>query len=391
MKKLRGRKSVDQVGKIPDKLTKLDCVSKVAEIFDPTGRSAPIISGFKIDRSILTSRNIDWDDQIPDELRQVWVSNFEMMQELRNVRFKRAVIPEDAVSTDVELLCVADASEVMICLGIYARFRRRAGGSSCQLLFGRTKVVPKDMSTPRAELLAALMNASTAHVVKTSLGDMYKKSWMLTDSQVALHWIHCTKSKLKVWVRNRVIEINRLVDMHLWRYVESKQNIADIGTRKGATLDCLGPDGVWTNGYEWMRGEEADFPVKTVEQVILDNEAKSEARKEKILVDVLQDNYFVGHTYVPEQQVPEEVGLRYTFCDYVIDPNKFRFKKVVTVLALVLKFVQNMLKILKRPSDSAIVEAEHFNIPDIFSQPAALICDGPCGQTKVTCLSSKIS
>ena len=118
-----------------------------------------------------------------------------------------------------------------------------------------------------------------------------------------------------------------------------------------------------------MRGEEADFPVKTVEQVILDNEAKSEARKEKILVDVLQDNYFVGHTYVPEQQVPEEVGLRYTFCDYVIDPNKFRFKKVVTVLALVLKFVQNMLKNLKRPSDSAIVEAEHFNIPDIFSHP----------------------
>ena len=282
------------------------------------------------------------------------------------MRFKRAVIPEDAVSTDIELLCVADASEVMICLGIYARFRRRAGGSSCQLLFGRTKVVPKDMSTPRAELLAALMNASTAHVVKTSLGDMYKKSWMLTDSQVALHWIHCTKSKLKVWVRNRVIEINRLVDMHLWRYVESKQNIADIGTRKGATLDCLGPDGVWTNGYEWMRGEEADFPVKTVEQVILDNEAKSEARKEKILVDVLQDNYFVGHT---EQQVPEEVGLRYTFCDYVIDPNKFRFKKVVTVLALFLKFVLNMLKISERPSDSAIVEAEHFNIPDIFSHP----------------------
>ena len=68
-------------------MTKLDCVSKVAEIFDPTGRSAPIISGFKIDRSILTSRNIDWDDQIPDELRQVWVSNFEMMQELKDIRF----------------------------------------------------------------------------------------------------------------------------------------------------------------------------------------------------------------------------------------------------------------------------------------------------------------
>jgi hypothetical protein len=368
-KKIRGRKSVEKVGIIPEKLTKLDCVSKVAEVFDPFGRAAPITSGFKIDRSTLTALNLDWKDRIPEELRPVWDSNFEMMQELKHVRFNRAIIPEDAVSTDIELLCIADASEVMICLGIYARFRRKSGAFSCQLLFGRTKVVPKDMSTPRAELLAALMNASTAHVVKTSLGNMHKKSLMLTDSQVALHWIHCTKSKLKVWVRNRVIEINRLVDMHLWRYVESKENIADIGTRKGATLDCLGPDGVWTNGYEWMRGEEADFPVKTVEQVILDNEAKSEARKEKIIVDVLQDSYFVGHIFIPEQHDPQEVGIRYKFCDYVIDPNKFRFRKVVRVLALVLKFVQNMLKILQRVSHVAGLNTEHFNLPDTFSHP----------------------
>ena len=307
-KRYRGRRSLAEIGKIPDDLSKLDCVSKVAEIFDPRGMAAPIIAGFKSDRSILTERKLDWGDRIPDDLRQVWTDNFEMMQELKHVRFKRAVIPDDAVSTDMELICVADASEILICLGIYARFLRKSGGHSCQLLFGRTKVVPKDMSIPRAELLAAVMNASSTHVVKISLGDMVKKTWMLTDSQVALHWINCTKTKLKLWVRNRVIEIVRLVGLY-WFYVESKQNVADIGTRKGATLRCLGPEGEWTNGYAWMRGAETDFPIKTVEQVILDNEAKSEARKEKIVIDVLQDSYFVGHTYVPEQQVPKEQVL----------------------------------------------------------------------------------
>ena len=216
------------------------------------------------------------------------------MQELKHIRFKRAVIPDDAVSTDVQLLCVADASDILICVGIYARFQRKSGAYSCQLLFGRTKVVPKDTSIPRSELLAAVMNASSTHAVIISLGDLVKKIWMLTDSQVALHWINCTRTKLKLWVRNRVIEIIRLVGL-LWFYVESKQNVADIGTRKGATLSCLGPNGVWTNGYEWMRGAESDFPIKTVEQVMLDNEAKSEARKEKIVIDVLQDNYFVAH------------------------------------------------------------------------------------------------
>ena len=350
-KKHRGKRSLAEMGIIPEKLTMLDCVSKSSEIFDPTGRAAPIVASFKIDRNVLTKRKLDWGDLIPEELRKVWVDNFEMMQELKHVRFKRAVIPEDAVNTDVELLCLADASEVMICLGIYARFLRKNGEHSCQLLFGRTKIVPSDMSIPRAELLAAVMNASSAHTVKTSLGDMFKKSWMFTDSQVALHWINCTKTKLKLWVRNRVIEIVRLVGVS-WFYVESKQNVADLGTRKGASLSCLGPEGVWTNGYDWMRGPETDFPVKTVEQVILDNEAKSEARMEKILIDVLQDSYFVGHTYVPEQLVPEEVGLRYEFCNYVVDPNKFSFSKTVRVVALVFKFVKNMLKRLKKPKIS---------------------------------------
>ena len=116
-----------------------------------------------------------------------------------------------------------------------------------------------------------------------------------------------------------------------------------------------------------MRGAETDFPIKTAEQVILDNEAKSEARKEKIVIDVLQDSYFVGHTYVPEQQVPEEVGLRYKFCNYVIDPNKFWFRKTVRVLALVQTFCEKMLKILQRVSVSVSVKTEHFNLPDIFS------------------------
>ena len=354
-------------GLSPKKFTRRYCVSKVAEIFDPLGRITPLTSGFKYDINQLTLRKLDWDDLIPEDLRRVWESNFELMQEIRNVRFQRATVPQDAVSTDVETICVADASSVMICAGVYVRFRRKCGKYSCQLLFGRSKVVPKNMSLPRAELLAASINAATAHVVTTSLGERHKKSWMLTDSQVALHWIHSTTLKLKMWVRNRVIEINRLVDQDLWRYVMSKWNIADLGTRKGAKLSCIGPDGEWTNGFEWMCGEESEFPLKTAAQVVLDNESKSEARKEEILVDVLSNcQYFVGHVHVPEKQVPDEVGLRYKFCNYVLDPNRFRFRKVVRVLALIFRFLKNF-EIVKKRSPKFLEDSAHFNIPEIFS------------------------
>ena len=133
----------------------------------------------------------------------------------------------------------------MICVAIYARFKSKSGGFSCQLVFTRSKIVPKDMSMTHAELLAASLNAVSDHVVKLSFGNMYKKCWKLTDSQVVLHWIGCTRSTLKMWVRNRVIEIDRLADASLWRYVESRNMIADLGTRKGAKIADVEPKSDW--------------------------------------------------------------------------------------------------------------------------------------------------
>ena len=288
-KKKRGRKSAEGVGVIPSKLTKRDCLSKVAEIFDPLGRVTPLTSAMKLDIRELTLLNLDWDHVIPDAMREVWRSNFEMMEEIGSLRFQRAVIPEDAIDTCVDTIDVGDASQTMICVAIYARFKRKSGGFSCQLVFSRSKVVPRDMSVPRAELLAASLNASTGFVVKKAFGDRHQRSYKLTDSQVSLHWMGSPRTKLKLWARNRVREINRLSDIDDWKYVESKLNISDLGTKKGAKLVDVGPDSDWINGMEWMRGEEDSFPLKDISEVILGPEGKREARKEYLTLDSVDD------------------------------------------------------------------------------------------------------
>ena len=58
-KKNRGKKPEGEKRKIPEKITKRDCISKIAEIFDPTGRVTPITAGFKIDIKQLTLRKLD--------------------------------------------------------------------------------------------------------------------------------------------------------------------------------------------------------------------------------------------------------------------------------------------------------------------------------------------
>ena len=185
-KKMRGRKAGNGTGIIPENFTKRDCVSRVAEVFDPLGHFAPLLAGLKLDISELHRRNLKWDDPIPNELKNVWAANFDLIQEIGNIRFHRAVVPEDAVSLDIETIDTADAGENLVCAAIYARFKRRNGDYSSQLIFARTKVV-HGITIPRAELVAALLNASTGYIIRLSLRGLCKRSWKLTDIKVALH------------------------------------------------------------------------------------------------------------------------------------------------------------------------------------------------------------
>ena len=97
---------------------------------------------------------------------------------------------------------------------------------------------------PRAELLAAVLNASTSHIVSKAFGSDIVNRTLLTDSQIVLFWISNSQLPLKKWVRNRVIEINRLTDRKQWYFVEGKNNVADLGTRKGATVNDIQNDNV---------------------------------------------------------------------------------------------------------------------------------------------------
>ena len=57
-------------GKICDKVTRKICVSHVASIFNPPGLVIPLTNGFKIDIIEFCLRKLNWDGEIPEELRK---------------------------------------------------------------------------------------------------------------------------------------------------------------------------------------------------------------------------------------------------------------------------------------------------------------------------------
>ena len=61
----------------------------MAETFELTGNITPITAAMKMELHALVKRDLSWDDVIPDDLRSVWVSHFEMMQKIGNCSFQR--------------------------------------------------------------------------------------------------------------------------------------------------------------------------------------------------------------------------------------------------------------------------------------------------------------
>ena len=135
-----------------------------------------------------------------------------------------------------------------------------------------------------------------------------------------------------------MLEITRLNDRSRWFYVSSRNNVANLGTWKGAKIEHVSPDSPWIQGQPWMQGLEENFPLKSVNELALSVKEKSEADQEKVLPNVSAAQV----RCLASKYIPNEVGERYKFSNYLLSPNKFRCSTIVRILALVFLFIQKV-------------------------------------------------
>ena len=118
---------------------------------------------------------------------------------------------------------------------------------SSALLCARSKML--NGTIPRNELSAILLMAELAYVAKKSLGEQVKEIIYLTDSTIALAWIHNTNIKLRSFIHSRAESSRRLIQMTVNRdeiplfHVEGLLNLADLLTKHhavGTAEVCIG-------------------------------------------------------------------------------------------------------------------------------------------------------
>ena len=201
------------------------------------------------------------------------------------MKYSRAVVPEDAKDLNIELISAGDASSKMTCAACYVRFRLKNNQYSCQLILGKSKIVPVGMTLPRAELYAAVLNVHITEVVKRALKDKVVGQVLVTDSEIALHWLNSETKQLKPWTRNQVIEANRFSVPEDRYHIDSESNPADIGTRKGVTIQDIAPGSEWESGKSWMKLPLAilrESHLKNVKEIKYKKEQLVEIEKESI-------------------------------------------------------------------------------------------------------------
>ncbi|XP_066920590.1 uncharacterized protein [Clytia hemisphaerica] len=106
--------------------------------------------------------------------------------------------------------------------------------------------------------------------------------------------------------------------------------LADIGTRRGSKLNEVDKDSKWINGHDWMHLDQNSFPIKSAKELKLTEREMEEVQKE------VQIN--IHHAECPTK----EFEKRYTFSNYLLDPNYRSFTKVTRIMAYVIRYFKNL-------------------------------------------------
>ena len=241
------------------KLTKLSLLSNIATIFDPLGFLAPISFTCKTWMEQLWKEETDWDQQVSNDIEEKWNSLRNELPLINEMVVPRWLQYSNGALTQIHGFC--DASEKGYAAVIYSRIVDDNGKVHINLLTSKTKVAPlkNQMTLPRMELAGAVLLAQLVQDSLQALELIDPEIYLWCDSQIALAWIANPPSTWTTFVANRVASIQQMTTTTQWRYVNTKDNPADVASR-GCSPSALQHHTLWWTGPLWLQDAPANWP-----------------------------------------------------------------------------------------------------------------------------------
>lgn len=255
-------------------MTMRKLLSQIAQLFDPNGYIGPVIVVAKILMQKLWAQRIKWDAQVPAEVYAEWQGFQQQLPLIIDIQLPRWLGLSE--QRNVTLHGFSDASMSAYGAVLYARVETTAK-IECTLIAAKSRVAPlKTVTIPRLELCAALLLSELVDTFKRTTKTAHYKTTLWTDSKIVLAWLVKEPATLKIFVNNRVQQIQQLTNEADWRHVSSSDNPADLLSR-GVTASELRAAKLWWHGPHWLAESPERWPPEEKE---LTAEAKESMKKE---------------------------------------------------------------------------------------------------------------
>ena len=149
---------------------------------------------------------VDWDDELPENLKAKWEKWVLELPQLSNVAVPRCL--RRAYPESIELHLFSDASNDAFASVAYLVCRYQDSSPSLCLIPSKFQVFPvKAMTIPRLELTGAVLSSLLAqNILKVITVD---RTILWTDSENVWYWVRNQSHEFKSFVANRIGEIQR--------------------------------------------------------------------------------------------------------------------------------------------------------------------------------------
>ena len=276
--KLHAREINDRNGsQNSEKLTKRSVLSRVARIFDPVGFAAAFTVRAKIGIQDLWKRGLDWDDELPPDLREFWSNLFREALLLNQLEFERCLTPSNAIERPI-LCTFSDASTEAFGACSYVRWKLADGRFGLKFVAAKSRVAPlKQLTIPRLELQGAVLAARLSKSIVEETRFKFERTIFFLDSQIVLAWIRGESRRFKPFVSIRISEIQSNSDPAAWRYLPGEYNVADDISR-GISVKKLTER--WQQGPQFLTLPEHEWPTAPP-PIANKTEVEKEIRKDR--------------------------------------------------------------------------------------------------------------
>ena len=241
--------------------TRRGILSTVSSIYDPLGMVAPVVLTAKKILQDLCREKIGWDDEVPHNIIQEWMSWIQNLHQLEDFKLDRCFKPINfGPMKAAQLHHFADACEDGYGTVSYLLLHNNRDEAHCAFVMGKARVAPlKPATIPRMELTAATMASRMDTLLRKELQIDLADSIFWTDSTSVLKYINNKTSRFRTFVANRVSQIAKVSHAQQWRYVNSASNPADMASR-GLDVRAFLKKKIWPNGPPFLQRPQEEWP-----------------------------------------------------------------------------------------------------------------------------------